>query len=164
MCPADGRARKFKKKSTIETARIQIAYIIQSTKKKETRHTDPFNNSKFLILPAVEFETSSYSLSLCFTNSVEKQRERRNNGKGRERERCVLCIDRRQLAKGPRERERDERIQLQLCKCAPGCLARPRGLEGCYAPNPLSPFSLSPLLEKKTSRCKSKNIIRLTCA
>ena len=64
------------KKSTIETARIQIAYIIQSTKKKETRHTDPFNNSKFLILPAVEFETSSYSLSLCFTNSVEKQREK----------------------------------------------------------------------------------------
>ena len=64
------------KKSTIETARIQIAYIIQSTKKKETRHTDPFNNSKFLILPAVEFETSSYSLSLSALQTAWRNRER----------------------------------------------------------------------------------------
>ena len=148
MCPADGRARKFKKKSTIETARIQIAYIIQSTKKKETRHTDPFNNSKFLILPAVEFETSSYSLSLCFTNSVEKQRERRNNGKGRERERCVLCIDRRQLAKGPRERERWENsIAIVQVRARLPCASSRIGGLLCAKPT-LSFLSLSPT-EKK---------------
>ena len=147
MCPADGRARKFKKKSTIETARIQIAYIIQSTKKKETRHTDPFNNSKFLILPAVEFETSSYSLSLCFTNSVEKQREKDGITARGEREMRTVYWSTPVSERTEREREMRE----FNCNCAS---ARPAALRvladwRVVMRQTHSLLSLSPLLKKK---------------